>query len=76
MAKITDISKALNSPIFEIAMRKIGYELMLLEEYNINDFWFQSINGDIIFFDRDSMQYICYTKARTISLKTGDKKNG
>ena len=74
-ATIIQISKALNTPIFECAMNKIGYHLLELDSFCKDEYYFENKEGNLIYFDKADMNYICYTKVRTVSLLSSKRSN-
>lgn len=75
MITINEISEALNSPIFEAAMNKIEYFLLPIDSFCQDEYWFENKDGNLIYFNKSDMEYICYTKARTVSLNNTNANN-
>jgi len=65
---IKEISYALSRPLFEPAMKKLGYLLLDIDCFCKDEYYFEHTSGDMIYFCLSDMEYICYTKARTVEI--------
>ena len=67
-ATTTEISYALSRPLFELAMKKLGYLLLDIDCFCKDEYYFEHTSGDMVYFCLSDMEYICYTKARTVKI--------